>query len=400
MLRRYVPLHALNPAERVTLLAAWAAGVAQGFAQSHATNTLPFSRLELGLSEAEMANVLAVTRVGALAALVVAMAADRRGRRGPLLGAFVLLVAAAGVTGWASGPVQFTIAQTVLRGATTTVGVLVVVLIAEVFRPGFRAFGMGIYAAAASLGAGLSLLLLPLAESAPDAWRLLFRLSLIGFVAVPFLVAAPVPAVPIRPRRAIWRPLAPPHGLAFWPLAGASVGFAAFTAVQVGFAQERFINGLGIAATVIVPVTLVAGTLGGAGFFLGGSLADRFGRRPVTMVAFALTLVGGVSMYRAESIPLIAIAIFLASFGAFAAGPAAAAHRNELFPTEVRASAIAWVTNATVLGTVLGLATAGALIDRVGLPTTVLWLGTGLVLAIVLTALLPETRGRILTVEG
>ena len=152
MLRRYIPLHALNAPERQVLLAAWITGVAQGFAQSHATNTLPFSRLTFGLSEAGMANVLAITRAGALAALFIAMAADRRGRRGPLIGSFVVLLGSSALTGWVGSATQFTIAQTVMRGATVTVGVLVVVLIAETFRPGFRAFGMGIYAAAASLG--------------------------------------------------------------------------------------------------------------------------------------------------------------------------------------------------------------------------------------------------------
>ncbi|MEX1288324.1 MAG: MFS transporter [Acidimicrobiia bacterium] len=397
MIRRYVPIHALNPAERVTLLAAWVAGVAQGFAQSHATNTLPFSRLTFGLSEAEMANVLAITRAGALAALFVAMAADRRGRRLPLVVAFGVLVLSAGATGWADTAAQFTIAQTIMRGATTTAGALVVVLIAEVFRPGFRAFGMGIYAAAASLGAGLSLLLLPLAENAPEAWQTLFRLSLLGAVAIPFLLRIPAPPVPQVPRRAVWRPLAPPHAVFFWPIALASAGFAAFTAVQVGFAQERFINDLGLAATTVVPLSLTAGTLGGVGFFLGGSLADRLGRRPVSIGAYVLTLLGGLGMYFLSSLPLLFVAIFVASFGAFSAAPAAAAHRNELFPTEVRASAISWVTNVTVAGTVTGLAVAGVLIDRVGLSQTVLVLGLGIGIAIGLTAFLPETRGRILT---
>lgn len=400
VIKRLVPLHALNAPERQVLLAAWITGVAQGFAQSHATNTLPFSRLTFGLSEAEMANVLAITRAGALAALFIAMAADRRGRRGPLIGSFAVLVLASGATGWADSAAQFTVAQTVMRGATVTVGVLVVVLIAETFRPGFRAFGMGIYAAAASFGAGLSLLALPLAERSPEAWQVLFRLSLIGVVAVPFLVALPAIEVPTGPRRAVWRPVAPPHSSVFWPIALASAGFAAFTSVQVGFAQERFINDLGLAATTVVPISLVAGTLGGAGFFLGGSLADRLGRKPVSIGAYALTLLGGLGMYYFESLPLLALAIFVASFGAFSAAPAAAAHRNELFPTELRASAVSWVTNVTVAGTVLGLALAGVLIAGIGLSATVLALGGGILLAMGLTAALPETRGRMLTSRG
>ena len=399
MIKRYVPLHALNAAEKRMLLAAWVAGIAQGFAQSHATNTLPFSRLTFGLSEAEMANVLAITRIGALAALFIAMAADRRGRKAPLIFSFAVMVLAAGATGWAATATQFTIFQTVMRGATTTAGVLIVVLLAETFRPGFRAFGMGMYAAAASLGAGLSLLLLPLAEQSPDSWQTLFRLSLLGLIALPLLVVLPNLPTPDAPRRAVWRPLAKPHSAHFWPLGIAAAGFAAFVAVQVGFAQERFINDLGLAASTIVPISLVASTLGGAGFFLGGSFADRFGRRPVSIGAFGLAGVGGIGMYYADSLFVIAVSIFLAAFGAFAAGPAAAAHRNELFPTEVRASAIAWVTNLQVTGTVIGLATAGLLLDRIGLSATVLVLGSGILVAMGLTAVLPETKGTVLLTE-
>ena len=86
MIKRYVPLHALNAAEKRMLLAAWAAGIAQGFAQSHATNTLPFSRLSFGLSEAEMANVLwAAERRGHLGGADVARELQDLGGAQPLV---------------------------------------------------------------------------------------------------------------------------------------------------------------------------------------------------------------------------------------------------------------------------------------------------------------------------
>ena len=52
-------------------------------------------------------------------------------------------------------------------------------------------------AAAASLGAGLSVLLLPLAEASPDAWRVLFQYALIGLVAIPVAqILAAIPGLP------------------------------------------------------------------------------------------------------------------------------------------------------------------------------------------------------------
>lgn len=394
MARLFSPLTSLDKPTRLTLGAFWLVGVAQGFAQSHAANTLPFVRQGLGLTEGEMSGVMALTRVGALAAILIAFASDRRGRRVLFLTMTTLMIVAAGATGWVADVEQFTIAQGIMRGASTAAGVLAVVLLAELIPPGARALGMGVYAAAASLGAGGSVLLLPLVAADPDRWRLLFRLSLVGLAALPFATRwIPEPGrEPGRRRFAIWRPLITPYASYFWPLAAASFLFAAFTTTQVTFASERLINDLGHPASLIVILTLVAGTVGGTGYFIGGHLADTVGRRPVTMAGFALSAMGGVGLYWTEGVALLGLALFLSAFGAFAAAPATAAHRNELFPSPIRASAVAWLAGSTVLGTIGGLGLGSRLIDSTGLPKTILLLGVGMLIAIAFTAALPETR--------
>lgn len=394
MRRLLSPIVDLGRPARRALIAFWVVGVAQGFAQSHATNTLPFVRLSLGLTEGEMAGVMALTRVGAFAAVVISFLSDRRGRRGIFLSMTGLMVVASGATGWVADAGQFTIAQGVMRGAATTAGVLAVVLLTELLPAGSRALGMGVYAAAASLGAGSSVLMLPLAEAAPEGWRILLRASLVGLVALPLAFRwIPEPArEPGRRRFAIWRPLITPYAAYFWPLAAASLLFAAFMSTQVTFASERLINDLGHPTSLIVPIMLVGGTLGGAGYFIGGHLADTVGRRSVTMGGFALAAVGGVGLYWTEAVPLLATSVFLSALGTFAAAPATAAHRNELFPSPIRASAVSWLAGFTVLGTIGGLWVGNRIIDTAGLPTTVLLLGAGVLMAIAFTAALPETR--------
>jgi MFS family permease len=395
MRRALAPLLDLSRAERLVVLAFWVVGVAQGFAQSHAANTLPFTRVTFGLTEGEMAGVMALTRIGAFSAILVSFISDRSGRRNLFVGTLALMVAAAGATGWVVDAEQFTIAQGVMRAASTAAGVLAVVMLAELLPAGSRAIGMGIYAAAASLGAGLSVLLLPLAEAGPEEWRLLFQYALIGFVAIPVALRwIPEPPKPSGPRRryAIWRPLASPYAAHFWPLAVSSLLFAAFTTTQVTFASERLINDLGNPASVIVALSLTGGTLGGLGYFIGGHLADTRGRRIVTMVGFAIAAVGGVGLYWTETLPLLWFSVFLAAFGAFAAAPATSAHRNELFPQQIRASAVAWLAAFTVSGTIGGLWVGNWAIDDIGLPMTVLLLGAGMLIAIGVTAALPETK--------
>ncbi len=394
MRRLLSPILDLDRPARRALIAFWVVGVAQGFAQSHATNTLPFIRLSLGLTEGEMAGVMALTRVGALAAVVISFLSDRRGRRGIFLSMTGLMVVASGATGWVADAGHFTIAQGVMRGAATTAGVLAVVLLTELLPAGSRALGMGIYAAAASLGAGSSVLMLPLAEAEPEGWRILLRASLVGLIALPLAFRwIPEPEREAGRRRfAIWRPLVTPYAAYFWPLAAASLLFAAFMSTQVTFASERLINDLGHPASVIVPIMLVGGTLGGAGYFIGGHLADTLGRRSVTMGGFAVAAVGGVGLYWTEAVPLLATSVFLAALGTFAAAPATAAHRNELFPSPIRASAVSWLAGFTVLGTIGGLWVGNRIIDTAGLPTTILLLGAGVLMAIAFTAALPETR--------
>lgn len=73
--------------------------------------------------------------------------------------------------------------------------------------------------------------------------------------------------------------------------------------------------------------------------------------------------------------------------------PSFGAHRSELFPTRVRATANAWVTNAAIVGSIAGFGLGAWLIDRIGLAVTVSGLGAGLVVSMLLVLRLPETRG-------
>jgi MFS family permease len=73
--------------------------------------------------------------------------------------------------------------------------------------------------------------------------------------------------------------------------------------------------------------------------------------------------------------------------------PALGAFRAELFPTRVRATAGAWVSNVAIVGSISGFLIGGFLIDEIGLSATVAILGTGLLVSIALTLTLPETKG-------
>jgi len=129
-----------------------------------------------------------------------------------------------------------------------------------------------------------------------------------------------------------------------------------------------------------------------------GRLSDVFGRRPTG----ALALVGG----GLSIICFYETSYLMAGFTGivfFEAGVSVAinALSTEVFPTALRATAKAWVTNAGVIGAMIGLGLVGLLADRVGGHAQVI---AGIALVPILFApllfLLPETHRQELEVTS
>jgi MFS family permease len=396
-----LPVERFTSADRRIVFIIWAAGVVQGFAQSQASATLPFTRAGLGLSEGEMSLLLGIARLAAFAALPLGWIGDHRGRRRPLLVSVTLVVAGGTLAGLALESWQFGTAQAILRTGTAGMSGLAIVLLAEQVSPHIRAYAISFYGAAVSFGGGLALMTLPLADGGGDQWRTPHLLIALGLLTLPFLVRnVPESRVFIDDHeQGHWRELA--NGAwarRFWVVSIIAFLVSAFSAVALAFSTTRMIEHLGLSTGSTVFIALLGGTLGGLGFFVGGHLADAWGRRRTTVVSLLLALSGGLVIYWSESIPMIAAAVMVSSFGTFAFVPAGGSHRTELFPTGLRASANTAATNFALVGSAVGLITGIYTIDRFGLSLTVTMLGVGMAIAAFLTLILPETRGQDLRV--
>ncbi len=383
----------------------WLVGILQGYAQSQGSATVPFVRESLGLTEGNMAALFAITRIVGVGALLFATWGDRRGRRTPFLTAFSLLLLADAATSFVGSAWQFAALQSVVRLSTAAVGTLVVVLVAEQVAPEMRAFSLGLYGAGGSLGAGVGLLALPIADRSPDAWRILFALAAVGLLSLPFLRGSIAESPLFKAAGASNRPplrslLGGPFRRVFWIASGAGLLASAFTTVGLTFSIERLVDDLGLTTGRAVTLSLIGGTVGGLGFFVGGRIADIAGRRSTTIGALAASATGALGLYWLSNPALLTISIAISTFGSFAFVPAAAAHRAELFPTAFRSTAGSAGGYLGMLGSAFGLAVGTFTIDRIGLSETVTVLAIGMLAAALLTAMLPETRGQALDTVG
>jgi MFS family permease len=303
-------------------------------------------------------------------------------------------------TAFVTGVAAFTILQATGRAASAAVASLAVVYLAEELTPAIRSFGMGVYSVAGSLAGGSAFLLAPLfgTDHGRDAWRWLFGLSAIGIIVLPLLIrflreSRAFPPVETQ-RRTTTGPIR--LGGRFWPLAGISFMVGAFVAPAVSFAFDHLVNDLAWTERAASLTIISAGAVGATGLFIGGRAADRWGRRPTVVLSIVVGVVGGFGFYWMEG-PILAVWIAIASFGSSAFVPAFSAHRSELFPTGVRASAIAWLNVASVVGAIASLAVGYVTIDEYGLPWTVTVLGILALASALLVRWLPETKGAVLS---
>lgn len=372
-----------------------AATLVQAFAGSLLVVTLPFARVDLGLSQGDASLVLALIRLGSFTAVGFAIWGDRLGRRRPLLAAFLTLLAANLATGIVPGVISYTTLQAVTRAASGAVAALAIVFIAEEITPHVRSYAMGIWGVAGSVAGGFAFLLAPFFEEPSDRWRWLFIASTAGLLVYPLLNRF------LRESRAFTHGLDKPRWNAsfsgqsrqnFLALAGVAFVVGAFGGPAVSFASDYLINDLGWTVTASSLTIITAGALGATGLLIGGRVADRVGRKPVIVTGMVLGAVGGSLFYWQPGAWLI-IWIVVGSFGSSLFVPAFTAIRSELFPTDERASAAALLNAVSVTGAIAGLAFGNRTIDAWGLPTTVTVLGVLASLAVPLVFTVPETRG-------
>ena len=370
------------------------ASVIGGYLTALLTASIAFAGRDFGAGSAAQGVAGVVVRFGgALALVVAAAAADRLGRRRVIVaGAAVACVVTA--TGAVAPSLPWlTASQAVARPFALAVLICVAIAAAEEMPAGSRAYAVSALGLAGAFGAGIASMLLPLADTAPWGWRLLYAAPL---AAVP-LVASIGRRLPETRRFARPHPDAglTGHGGRFWLLAASAVLVAMFATPASFFANRYLLTEHGFSAAAITAFTLGSGTPGVIGVVIGGRLADTRGRRPVGAAALAVGTVCAAMVFLSSGPALWAWAVVGSVIGS-AALPALGVYGPELFPTAARGRAGGLLALAGLTGSAAGLLAAGFAADALGrLGPAIAWLAIGplIVVGLVLVRY-PETARR------
>jgi putative MFS transporter len=369
------------------------------------TLALPQFQQAFGYDDQTSVLIGTIAKIGAIPAVMLTLMADRIGRKPLFLMAILGFSASALLTAFAQNPVMLASGLFLTRLFTMVDELLAVVLLAEAAPPQARAWMLGLLSLLGASGDGVALAVYGTFADQPDAWRWMYAAG-----AVPALLSI------------IWR-LALPESAAFVAASQANQAnqFALIRAnrrpvILMGIAYFLFWLPISPALSYnsqylqsvakwepsqVALVSFAAGVIGLAGTFLGGRLADRFGRKPVALIATLICVLGLSGVYLSSNqFGLVGASLSLGYMAWFAASVALRATMTELIPTKARATVAGTSEIGASSGAILGGSLVAFLIPVLGgLGHALIAIMPLVILALIAIAFLPETKGRVL-VEG
>jgi MFS family permease len=365
----------------------------EGYGRSFLPVTLAYVGRDLGARAAALSWALALVSAGSLGALALGPLADRFGRRRLLLASIGLYALLGAATATAATLAALVAWQAAARAFQEGALFAATVIATEEMPAAYRGRAQGLLGLLNSLGSGLVALLLAAIERVPGGWRALCAVNVAPLALLPFLRRTlPESRRWLRQRRArgVLRGY---HGRLAAALAVMALGMS-YDVAGFAFTSYLPITVYGWSPEATSLMIIVAGGLGLPGWWAGGRLADRLGRRRVAAGFLIGLSAAEVAFYRGgpQALwPAFALMVF------FQGGKMTVlrAWSTELFPTGIRAAAAAWLAAGATVGGMGGLALAAALAARLGDIATVLaaLAAAGVLAAAVAWTALPETRG-------
>lgn len=331
------------------------------------------------VSEATLGPLRGLIELGLFFSFYMTRLGDRWGRKRLLLWSVVGYTVATALTAFSWDIYSFTFFQFVARVFLGAEYAVAVTMIVEEFPATRRGKALGTLLACAAMGVIVVGILLQvgLTETRYE-WRGLFLVGLIPLLVVSVLrrkvqetqrfeqlqAAQAAGEGPIEEPDFLepWRPqyrrnlllVGMLHLFRSLPLFGSTAWWAWFAANEVGFSSAR-----------IGFYIIFAYGLGVAGYWICGRLMEAIGRRPTALIYFAGGTFFSILLFQQHTAGPMFPCLILAVFFGLGVAPVMGAYATELFPTNVRSQAAAWVRNVfEILGFVWGPALVGILGDR------------------------------------
>lgn len=338
---------------------------------------------ELAIPEAELGPMVSVIRLGALPSVLLALVADRIGRRRLLVATLLAFTACTAATAFARTAFEFMALQFLARVFVTAEEFIAVVIVAEELGARSRGYGLGVLAALGSLGNGLSALAFGAIDVVPYGWRALYLMG-----AAPLLLLAWIRRSIPETRRfeahaeaALARDAAVASGIAGWlgPALELARRYPGRMAVLVAailpatvvmtsagtFVPKTLLEVHGFGPSDVTTLYLTVGVFVLFGNVVAGRLADRVGRRRVVATALVINAAGIYGFYNFD-MPWVVVCWVAMMFCLVAVDVLFGALGSELFPTAFRSTASSIRALAWTLGGSIGLLLEGALFGVAG----------------------------------
>jgi MFS family permease len=370
---------------------------------------LPQIQSEFALPETVVSQWLAIIRLGAVPAFLLALGADGVGRRRLFLGSLLLFSCLTAATAFAPTATLFALCQFLLRTFTAATGLLAGVIIVEEFPKEARGWGIGAYTALASVGGGLAAMTFALVEVLPFGWRTLFFSGALALLASS-LIARHLPETTRcqhqQRRHVQWstiqrladplRQLVSAYPGRFLLLVVViclyNLGGDAALFYDPAYLQQAH----GWLPWQVSLLNLSAGFMAFIGSAAAGTWSDRLGRRRVTALFLGGLPLTILTYYHVAGwlLPFAwAVMLFIGIGAAVALNTLA----TELFPTSYRSTASGAIAVIATISGALSLMLHGWLLPLIGSP----WRTAGLLALVILATpllvlWLPETAGRTL----
>lgn len=412
--RRFLPsLPPMSAHERSVLAATCLSALGSFYTLAVTGFALPQIQRGLSIPEDELASLFALLRFGTLFSLVLAVLADRMGRRRLLIAS----VAGCAICNIATAFAPSGLALAWLQlGARFFLGgqiLLASVVVSEELSADNRGWGLGILTAVGGLGGALTLLVYAFVDYMPYGWRSLFAVGGFGLLCVPWLwrslnetrrfteqaeqVERTLQAdgssqgAALGPMRDIVRL----HGWRLATLVGVIAPIAVILEPGSVFVSKHLQDDLGYSPAQVGLLIALCGIGTPIGNMLSGTISDRFGRKPVTIfVSLLLSLAIGLFYNNSGIIPLaLGLALLFMSLGGLMVLHTALA--TELFPTGFRSTAAGVREAVGTIGASIGLWGLALLYGVTGShAVSITWLLLLTPISPLILLFIPETAGK------